>query len=139
LGAALLLLLAVVFPAATQPFTINWYTVDGGGLLNATGGTMVLSGTAGQPDAGILDGGILDGGFWSLFGPIPPRLTITLIGANVQVCWPSPSTGFTLQQTSSLSTPVWTVVAQVPSDNGITKCVTLPHTGLATFYRLANP
>ena len=47
-------------------YTIDWYTIDGGGILNITGGTYSMSGTIGQPDAGALNGTgyTLNGGFW---------------------------------------------------------------------------
>jgi len=40
--------------------------VDGGGAMFCTGGGLELSGTIGQPDAGIAAGGRLElvGGFW---------------------------------------------------------------------------
>jgi hypothetical protein len=46
-------------------FEIPWHTVDGGGGTSSGGG-YVLSGTAGQPDAGDLAGGdfVLSGGYW---------------------------------------------------------------------------
>ena len=45
---------------------ISRSNVDGGGVLRSTGGTFELSGTIGQPDAGVMTGGdfILTGGFW---------------------------------------------------------------------------
>jgi len=51
--------------ASSAVFEISWYTVDGGGGTS-TGSGFVLSGTAGQPDAGDLAGGgfTLRGGFW---------------------------------------------------------------------------
>ncbi len=51
--------------ASAAVFEISWFTVDGGGGTS-TGGGFVLSGTAGQPDAGDLAGGgfTLRGGFW---------------------------------------------------------------------------
>ena len=42
--------------ASSAVFEISWYTVDGGGGTS-TGSGFVLSGTAGQPDAGDLAGG----------------------------------------------------------------------------------
>jgi hypothetical protein len=67
----LLLLLAVVTAGlvAAQTggtFDLTWSTVDGGGALDLSGGSFVLHGTAGQPDAGVVSGGTfaLDGGFW---------------------------------------------------------------------------
>ena len=51
--------------ASSAVFEISWYTVDGGGGTS-TGSGFVLSGTAGQPDAGDLAGGgfTLRGGYW---------------------------------------------------------------------------
>jgi hypothetical protein len=45
---------------------LSWNTVDGGGMTYSFGGSYVLGGTIGQPDAGTLSGGsyALMGGFW---------------------------------------------------------------------------
>ncbi len=64
-GAVLLTLTAGV--AATADFTLDWWTIAGGGDLWTTGGGFELSGTIGQPTAGtVLTGGnfTLAGGFW---------------------------------------------------------------------------
>lgn len=57
-----------VAPAAAQPFDLDWYTIDGGGGLFSAAGTFEVSGTIGQPDAGLtaMTGGTyeLSGGFW---------------------------------------------------------------------------
>jgi hypothetical protein len=51
-------------------YVINWYTIDGGGDMGNTGGSYVLSGTIGQPDAcnrpASMIGGSYEvvGGFW---------------------------------------------------------------------------
>jgi hypothetical protein len=48
-------------------YDLTWWTIDGGGVTFATGGTFNLGGTAGQPDASnALTGGTysLTGGFW---------------------------------------------------------------------------
>ena len=135
--AGLSLLFALVVTPARAQFTIDWYTVDGGGGSGSSG-SVTLSGTIGQPDAGILGGGKLVGGFWSLIAPAPPVLTITRSGGQVTVSWPSPSTGFVLQRNADLNTTAWNNVAQVPSDNGLHKSVTIPATD-ATYYRLTNP
>jgi uncharacterized repeat protein (TIGR01451 family) len=73
-----------------QPYTLNWWTVDGGGALNATGGTYTLSGTAGQPDASaVLSGGsyTLAGGFWPGSGILDADVSVTLSDS------PDPVTG----------------------------------------------
>lgn len=62
----LLLAASVLLSCYASSFELDWSTVDGGGVTEITGGTMSLSGTAGQPDAGELPGGTmrLYGGFW---------------------------------------------------------------------------
>ena len=136
----LLALLAGLLPALAPPYTIDWWTVDGGGG-DGSGGAFDLSGTAGQPDAGILGGGTLDGGFWGLIGPVPVGLTITRIGASVFISWPSPSTGFNLQVCTDVVLGNWTYYAGPPNivDNGITKSLTLTPSATPHFYRLRNP
>ncbi len=61
----LLLLLASAALAAEQGYSLNWWTVDGGG--QAADGDYSLSGAIGQPDAGRLAGGVfvLEGGFFA--------------------------------------------------------------------------
>jgi hypothetical protein len=68
LGACCLLLVAAVVPLALAQtgYDLSWWTVDGGGHTLSTGEGYRLSGTAGQPDAGVLEGVgyTLAGGFW---------------------------------------------------------------------------
>jgi hypothetical protein len=74
LAFVLLFVLALVgaFPAVGQSlvpeagsYDLPWWTIDGGGGTSS-GGAYALSGTSGQPDAGVLNGGGygLTGGFW---------------------------------------------------------------------------
>jgi hypothetical protein len=69
------LLAMVACRAATgfgQNLDIDWHTVDGGGVMWATGAGFELGGTIGQPDpsATAMTGGsfTLEGGFWT----VPP-------------------------------------------------------------------
>ncbi|MFK7759485.1 MAG: GC-type dockerin domain-anchored protein [Phycisphaerales bacterium] len=78
---ALLSLPAMAGPSGGA-FSIPWSTIDGGGVLNSSGGSYTLSGTIGQPDAGAtMSGGSfsLTGGFWAGVGstaaPCPADLT----------------------------------------------------------------
>jgi hypothetical protein len=52
-----------------QDFNIDWYTLDGGGVMWSAGGGFELGGTIGQPDANpvVMTGGDfeLTGGFWA--------------------------------------------------------------------------
>jgi hypothetical protein len=65
-----LALLALAGGAGAQSggtFDLTWNTVDGGGGTGSQGGTFVVQGTSGQPDAGAHTGGtfVLQGGFWN--------------------------------------------------------------------------
>ncbi len=69
LAYALSLGLILVFAAnsAFGDYSIDWWTIDGGGEMWTTGGDFELSGTIGQPDAGVLmtvGDYALSGGFW---------------------------------------------------------------------------
>lgn len=63
--------LAVIAATSGQEIELSRQTVDGGGGMRATGGLLELSGTIGQPDAGVLAGGNLElsGGFWFSLQP----------------------------------------------------------------------
>ena len=57
--------------ALAQSYTIDWYSVDGGGVTsNITTNGYYLLGTIGQPDAGLLAGPTYQclGGFWAIAG-----------------------------------------------------------------------
>jgi len=71
----------LAFSARAQSYSIDWFTIDGGGGTS-TNGNFFLSGTIGQPDAGTLTGGgyTVQGGFWgglaassSLYLPLVQR------------------------------------------------------------------
>ena len=64
--AATFLMVSSVSAATVADYDVSWWTVDGGGTTNSSGGSYTLGGTAGQPDAGVLTGGdyTLAGGFW---------------------------------------------------------------------------
>ena len=52
--------------AVADDFEISRSTIDGGGVMFSVGGDFELSGTIGQPDAGVMegDGLTLTGGLW---------------------------------------------------------------------------
>ncbi len=64
-----ILVLSLTSPvlAETDAYTLSWWTVDGGGSVGLTSGDYTLSGTIGQPDAGVSssDNYDLAGGFWA--------------------------------------------------------------------------
>ena len=63
---AIVALCGVAALAGDGPFELSRHSIDAGGIVGSTGGEFELSGTIGQPDAGVLNGGefILTGGFW---------------------------------------------------------------------------
>ncbi len=63
--------------------------------------------------------------------PVHPRLTIQLVGANVQISWPKFAFGYTLQQSDSLSSPNW---GPGPSGNP----VMISASQAARYYRLGK-
>ena len=126
-----------------QSYSIDWSTIDGGGGVS-TGSTYQVSGTIGQPDAsGTMSGGnyTLTGGFWSLISvvqtPSAPALTITYSGNSVRVLWPYPSTGWTLQQNSDLTTANWSTSGGIASD-GTNNFITITPPAGKLFFRLKN-
>lgn len=130
--------------ARAQNYSIDWYKIAGGGGTSSNG-QYTLSGTIGQHDAGgPMTGGnySLTGGFWSLISVVQtvgaPTLTVSRVGANVVISWPSPSTGFLLQQNSSVtSTPGWVTSGYTISDDGTNKSITIPGpTSGNLFFRL---
>ena len=132
--------------ALAQSYSIDWFTIDGGGGTS-TGGVYQVAGTIGQPDAGgPMAGGSfsLTGGFWSLYTvqtPGAPLLSIAKTTTNtVAVFWPSPSTGYVLQQnTHSVASVNWSNVVTAPIDDSVTKTVIInPPTG-NRYYRLFKP
>lgn len=136
---------ALATSAQAQNFSIDWYTIDGGGGTSA-GGNFSLSGTIGQPDAGVTmtNGGFaLTGGFWSIHAvqtPGAPQLAITRASAtSVRVSWPSPSPGFVLQEKSDLNAASWVNAPQAVSDDGTTRFVTVNPSNSRRFYRLIKP
>jgi hypothetical protein len=58
---------------------------------------------------------------------------------TVKVCWPSPSTGWTLKQCSNLGTAGWSTSTLSISDDGTNKSVTISPPTRNLFFRLGNP
>ena len=132
--------------AAVAQYSLDWSTVDGGGGTS-TGGVYAVSGTIGQPDAGSMSGGnfTLDGGFWGIVAAIQspgaPLLTITLNPqlSTITVSWPSPSTGWTLQQnTNSIASANWSNVTSGITDNGTIKTLIVNPPAGTRFFRLKS-
>jgi hypothetical protein len=142
----LLLVLGMLLPATgfTQQYSIDWYTIAGGGGASSNG-QYVVSGTIGQPDAGAMNGGnySLTGGFWSLLAvvqtPGAPLLTIHLTSTNTAVLsWSVSSPGFNLQKNSTLAPADWGGVTNVPTVVGGQNQVIIAPPAGNWFYRLKS-
>jgi hypothetical protein len=140
--AVLLLTLEAAAVARAQSYTLDWFSIDGGGGTSA-GGAYSLSGTIGQADSGtVLSGGnySVAGGFWGMASaatqPVP-ALAIAPTGPNtVIISWPSPSAGWRLQQNTSLENDDWSEVLMLPNDDGATMSITVGPLAGDRFYRL---
>jgi hypothetical protein len=142
-------LVALVASSAwAQSFSIDWFTIDGGGGTS-TGGVFSVSGTIGQPDAGTMTNGpySLVGGFWSVVNviqtPGAPLLSVEQLGGgSVRVFWPLPADGFVLDQTSALVSPPaaisWSQVPFPYQTNATDISITVAPAG-TRFYRLRHP
>jgi len=134
-----LVLLLAPLCAAAQSYSIDWFTIDGGGGTSS-GGNYTLTGSMGQPDAGRLAGGNyrLEGGFWpGLIVPSTtgaPTLFIRVSGATITISWAPASPGFSLEHSSTLRPGSW---GAAPS--GEANPATIPLGAGPIFYRLRKP
>src|SRR5213594_2425586 len=114
-------------------YDLSWFTIDGGGGTS-TGGVYSVSGTIGQPDAGVMSGGnySLVGGFWGVVAavqtPGAPRLNVIRTNGVVTIYWPLPAAGFVLEQTMSVPNPPpnWSQVAFPYQTNATHISITVP-------------
>ena len=138
------MVLAVSFPwiGFAQQYSIDLHSISGGGGT-CVGGSYQMTGTIGQPEAAKSSTGnnyTVTGGFWSMVSavqsPGAPRLRVSQSGVNAILSWPSYATGYTLQQSSNLSSGNWSLVGLPPSDDGTTKRVTITLPQGILFFRL---
>jgi len=134
-------LLLVAAAVRAQSYSIDWFTIDGGGGTS-TGGVYSASGTIGQLDAGgpMTNGQYsVTGGFWALPQAVQvtgaPTLAIAPAApGNATISWTPATPGFVLQETLSLSSTNW-----VNSASGATNPIVVPATLPTKFYRLFKP
>jgi len=136
-------LVVLLVPALlrAQSYSIDWYTIDGGGGTS-TNGQYSLSGTIGQPDAGLAMAGgnySVNGGFWAFAAAIQtvgsPTLFIIPIGpGQAKISWSPDPGGFALQETLSVAPTNW-----VNSASGSANPATVTATSPTKFYRLIKP
>ncbi len=136
------LIFACSFSALAQSYSIDWYKISGGGGTS-TSATYQVTGTIGQPDAGgAMSGGnySLTGGFWSLISVVQsagaPPLYISHSGNTVTIYWQQ-TAGWSLQQSSSLSSPTW-LPSSSPTLNNGTNSLTISSPTGNLFFQLSN-
>ena len=142
------LLAASVLAVRGQSYSIDWFTLAGGGGTS-TGGVYSVTGTIGQPDAGAMSGGnyTLEGGFWGVIAavrtPGAPLLSLARTSTNtVVVWWPLPDTGWQLHATTTnlvASGGVWTEIPPPYATNLTSLCFVEPVPVGNKFYRLHKP
>ena len=85
----------------------------------------------------------LTGGFWALYAlqaPGAPVLKIFLTTTNtVVISWPSPSLGWGLQETTTLSPASWVAPLESINDNSIERFIVVDPPAGNRFYRLSKP
>lgn len=106
---------------------INWRGV----ASSADGNTLFADGTVSAAEGHV----------WSSQSTPAPQLIISAADTNVLLSWIVPSTNFTLEQNSDLSTADWTTVTNIPTlnDTNVQFEVMLPQTNSQSFYRLVTP
>ena len=131
--------IALLFPtlAFAQQYSIDWYTISGGGGTS-TGGSYALSGTIGQATAADwtgANGKFALTGFWAIQRPGAPALTVNPASVGqITISWVPNMPGWILQESPSLSSPTWT-----NSASGATNPATVPTAGGQKYFRLYKP
>jgi len=68
-----------------------------------------------------------------------PRLDIGRSVGGVQLSWPSKATNYVVEAATSLSASSWDTDTNAPTVIGRNRCLQLPATGNAKFFRLRKP
>jgi hypothetical protein len=132
----------IAYSEAGVPLWTNRYDgrngPDGASAMtvDSSGNVFVTGASSGTNGAGRYDFATI-----KYSSAIPPSLAISHTTTNTMaVSWPSPTTGFTLQQSANgFAALNWSNVLATPSDDGTTRTVIVnPPTG-NQFYRLFHP
>jgi hypothetical protein len=127
----------VAYSGAGVPLWMNWHSGPGNNIAHAKG-SVAVDGRGNVFVTGYSPG--IDSGYDYLIirYSVLPSLTVARTTTNtVAVSWPSPSTGFTLQQnTNGIATVNWSNVLNLPTDNGTTKTFIVNPPFSSRFFRL---
>ena len=128
--------------AFAQSYSIDPFTIDGGGGTS-TGGVYSVSGTIGQPDAGVSGGGnySLIGGFWGAIIAVqetngPVLFIQNFPNGTAKVTWMPNTPGFVLQEAGALNPAP---IAWTNAPAGYTNGATIPASMQRRFFRLIKP
>jgi hypothetical protein len=141
---SVLLVLAALATQAFAQYQVTQWTFDSGGGQSA-GGEHVLTGSIGQPAAGIAKSTTyhLLSGYYGFVALAPteggPRLRILATAREVILAWPATAKDFQLQEAPSLTKPVWSDVRQTAQPIGGEYQVRVPWQGGDRFFRLRKP
>ena len=148
-------LLAAAASALSPNYSIDWFTIDGGGGTSS-GGSYSVSGTIGQPDAGSMSGGAytLVGGFWGVIQAIQtagaPLLSVETLPNGTGTTSPtvtstasSSATGFVLDQATALAVAptatTWTPAVFPYQTNASQISIITAPSPAQKYYRLRKP
>lgn len=111
------------------------------GVGDGFGARLAAFGNNGVLISAPSDNGVGSAYLFSVPAPaVAPLLRIQLALPNtVVVSWPSPSTGFVLQQNTDLAGTDWTTPPETVTDNGATKAISFSPTPGPRFFRLLKP
>ena len=135
----------------TYSVTINAFSG-----ANALGGFSVTNTNSSPVFAGVIDSTpvitsvvinsihtVNNSSNYSYFGNLslvgPPLLKVSAAATNITVFWPSPSTGFRLQQNTNLSTTNWSNFTGTTNDDGTNKSALIHPAPGEVFFRLIAP
>ena len=129
----------------------QWDQVFGGtdwddlyNMVATSDGGFMLCGTSQAPLSGNKTvGDFGEGDYWVIKLAsdmmLEPFLTISRAAADVMLTWPSPSTGFELEQNSDLTTTNWTSVNTPMVDDGTNKIAHVALEPDKVYFRLKKP
>lgn len=129
----------VAYSGEGVPLWMNWHSGPGV-TIGLAKGSVAADGRGNVFVTGYSPG--IDSGYDYLIirYSVLPSLTVARTKTNtVAVSWPSPSTGFTLQQnTNGIATVNWSNVLTLPTDNGTTKTFIVNPPSGTSFFRLKS-